>query len=191
MYNKEKRTGCQMKGRLYLKCIAIAIGLSCFAQVADAQFVGNPLIPKEGQVIIYTNDAKGGHHQVGTIAERDNISLARRQPGMLCTVMDDGTGKPKTYQLISTNADAELSKNTNWVLFNSGSSNQLIYGLIAPDGATGKTGDFYINTANGNLFGPKMEDNSWPVLLLQGAVSGVAGGDLTGTYPNPAIADSA
>jgi len=85
--------------------------------IADAQFVGNPLIPMEGKVIIYTNDAKGGHHQVATIAARDLISIARRQPGMLCTVMDDGTGKPKTYQLICADEPAALANNTNWVPF--------------------------------------------------------------------------
>lgn len=115
MYSRQQRAGS------YIRCTAAAIGLLFFApQFSFAQFVGNPLIPKPGEVIVYSNDAKGGHHQVATIADRDKISTARRQPGMLCTVMDDGTGKAKTYQLISTDVEAELIKNTNWVEFASG-----------------------------------------------------------------------
>lgn len=84
-----------------IRFMVLALSTWCFHPTdAKAQFVGNPLIPKEGKVIIYTNDAKGGHHQVATVADRNNISADRRQPGMLCTVMDDGTGKAKTFQLI-------------------------------------------------------------------------------------------
>lgn len=104
----------------YIRIAAIALILLA-PKVADAQFVGNPLIPKEGNVIIYTNDAKGGHHQVATIADRNKISSQRRQPGMLCTVMDDGTGKAKTFQLICADEAAALDNNANWVDFNTGS----------------------------------------------------------------------
>lgn len=115
MHIKQKRAG------YFIKCTVAAVSILLFApMVTNAQFVGNPLIPKADGVIIYTNDAKGGHHQVATIASRDSIILLRRQPGMLCTVMDDGTGKASTYQLISTNVPEELMKNTNWVAFNAG-----------------------------------------------------------------------
>jgi hypothetical protein len=177
-----------------IRFMVLALSTWCFHPTdAKAQFVGNPLIPKEGKVIVYTNDAKGGHHQVATIAERNNISIDRRQPGMLCTVMDDGSGKLKTFQLICKDVPAELNDNANWIAFSSGApaANNLIYGALVPDAVTGKTGDFFIHTASQTLYGPKQADNSWPVLLLQAAPTGLAAGDLTGTYPNPTIAEKA
>ena len=82
-----------------------------------AQFkMGNTLAPLSGSLypIIYSNDAKGGFHQVATIAELKAIPTLRRQEGMLCTVLDAGSGTPKTYQLIGGIMDA------NWVVFVSG-----------------------------------------------------------------------
>ncbi|WEK18235.1 MAG: hypothetical protein P0Y49_15700 [Candidatus Pedobacter colombiensis] len=178
-----------------IRFMVLALSAWCFHSTdVKAQFIGNPLIPKEGKVIIYTNDAKGGHHQVATVAERNNISADRRQPGMLCTVMDDGTGKAKTFQLICKDLPAELNDNNNWIAFSPGTpaaGNNLIYGAAVPDASTGKAGDFFIHTATQTLYGPKQADNSWPVLLLQGIPSGSAGGDLTGTYPNPSITEKA
>ena len=79
-----------------------------------AQFkMGNTLAPLSGSLypIIYSNDAKGGFHQVATIAERDAIPSLRRQQGMLCTVLDAGSGMPKTYQLLGG------ISNINWIEF--------------------------------------------------------------------------
>ncbi|WP_316750425.1 hypothetical protein [Pedobacter gandavensis] len=184
----------QKRRDYWIRCAMVAMGFVLFApKQGAAQFVGNPLIPVPGSVIIYTNDAKGGHHQVATLADRDRLSPLRRQPGMLCTVMDDGTGKTKTYQLICADVPVELENNTNWVLFAAAGSgaagNNLIYGAGIPVAATGKTGDFYVNTTDQTLFGPKKEDATWPALLVQGTPAGAAGGALTGTYPNPSIAE--
>jgi uncharacterized protein (TIGR02145 family) len=111
------------KGYINIRLVLI-IGISfIFASVSYSQFrMGNTLAPlKDNEYsIVYSNDVKGGHHQVATIAERDAIPMLRRQLGMLCTVLDDGIGNHKTYQLIGG-----LS-NTNWTEFlNSiGSGNQ-------------------------------------------------------------------
>lgn len=183
----------QKRRDYWIRCAMVALGFVLFApKQGAAQFVGNPLIPVPGSPIIYSNDAKGGHHQVPSLADRDRLSPLKRQPGMLCTVMDDGTGKTKTYQLICADVPVELENNANWVLFASGAGaagNNLIYGAGMPVAATGKTGDFYVNTTDQTLFGPKKEDATWPPLLLQGSPTGAAGGALTGTYPNPSIAE--
>ena len=79
-----------------------------------AQFsMGNTLAPLPGNFypIIYSNDAKGGFHQVATIAERNAIPALRRQLGMVCTVLDAGSGTPVTYQLLGGLLD------TNWSVF--------------------------------------------------------------------------
>jgi hypothetical protein len=77
--------------------------------------MGNTLAPISGNnyPIIFANDAKGGHHQVATIAARNAIPALRRIQGMLCTVLDAGSGTPVTYQLIGGILDV------NWVVFNS------------------------------------------------------------------------
>ncbi|TKC63649.1 hypothetical protein FBD94_04665 [Pedobacter hiemivivus] len=132
-----------------IRFMVLALSTWCFHPTdAKAQFVGNPLIPKEGKVIIYTNDAKGGHHQVATVAERNNISADRRQPGMLCTVMDDGTGKAKTFQLICKDLPAELSDNANWTDFaTSGTGGGGTIGSF--NGSRPITGEFYTNVNPG------------------------------------------
>jgi len=84
-----------------------------------AQFsMGNTLAPLAGNPypIVYSNDVMGGYHQVATIAARNAIPALRRQSGMLCTVLDAGSGTPKTYQLLGGILDV------NWVEFTSGSA---------------------------------------------------------------------
>ena len=91
------------------------IGLSS----SYAQFsMGNTLAPLPGSLypIIYSNDAKGGFHQVATIADRNAIPALRRQLGMICTVLDTGSGITVTYQLLGGLLDA------NWVKFAAGSA---------------------------------------------------------------------
>lgn len=98
-----------------LAFIVLCIGLShTYAQFS----MGNTLAPLTGSLypIIFANDAKGGHHQVADITARNAIPALRRIQGMLCTVLDAGSGTPKTYQLIGGIADA------NWVVFSPGSS---------------------------------------------------------------------
>ncbi|MBS9525895.1 hypothetical protein KI659_17880, partial [Litoribacter alkaliphilus] len=101
--------------------LLVVCSLDTFAQFEQ----GNTLVPLGASrwPIIYTNHAKGGHHQVTTIEERNQIPLLRRQAGMLVTVMDDGTGKYKTFQLISQDTTNELENNDNWVEFAPGGAN--------------------------------------------------------------------
>ena len=98
-----------------LAFIVLCIGLShSYAQF----YMGNSLAPLPGSLypIVFANDAKGGHHQVADIATRDLIPSLRRIQGMLCTVLDAGSGTPKTYQLLGG------ILNTNWVVFAPGGS---------------------------------------------------------------------
>jgi hypothetical protein len=59
--------------------------------------------------IVYSNEIKGGHHQVNNIIERNSISMDRRIEGMFCSIVSGTTGT--TYQLIGG------IDNTNWVEF--------------------------------------------------------------------------
>jgi len=100
--------------------ILLAISILFFGISSSyAQFkMGNTLTPLTGNLypIILSNDALGGLHQVATIAARNAIPALRRQQGMLCAVLDAGSGTPKTYQLIGGILDA------NWVEFTSGAT---------------------------------------------------------------------
>jgi len=105
-----------------------------------AQFsMGNTLAPLAGNPypIVYSNDVMGGYHQVATIAARNAIPALRRQAGMLCTVLDAGSGTPKTYQLLGGILDV------NWVEFASGTTSietdpivKAINGIVKSNGST-------------------------------------------------------
>jgi len=105
-----------------------------------AQFnMGNTLAPLAGNPypIAYSNDVMGGFHQAATIAARNAIPALRRQAGMLCTVLDAGSGTQKTYQLIGGILDA------NWVEFASGTTTieadpivKAINGVVKSNGST-------------------------------------------------------
>jgi len=68
-------------------------------------------------------EINGGHHQVETLVDRDNIMDSRRQWGMLCTVYKDATAANNaTYQLKYkyNNNSTTLMDNGNWVVFSGG-----------------------------------------------------------------------
>lgn len=58
---------------------------------------------------VYSNEVKGGHHQVNSIIDRNSIPMDRRMEGMFCSVVSGSTSE--TYQLIGG------IDNTDWVEF--------------------------------------------------------------------------
>lgn len=68
-------------------------------------------------------EINGGHHQVSTLNDRNNIMAQRRQWGMLCTVYGDPTAlNNATYQLKYGYSSTDSMDNANWVLFSAASS---------------------------------------------------------------------
>ncbi len=138
---------------------------------AFGQFpMGNTLAPLPGNKypIVFSNDIKGGHYQVADIDARDAIYTERRLEGMLCTVLNDGSGSMKTYQLVGGTA------NTDWQEFsvNATTTDVIKVGSLAPTPAV--SGDVYYNTTD-NQF-REYNGSAWVV------VSSVpTGGALPGT----------
>ena len=111
--------------RFLLKSFFVFLSISgVYAQQNTGTLVGAPIRPNDARDPIpsaYANEVLGGHHQVATIAERDSIISERRVEGMLCTVLDDGNGNPKTYQLLGG------ISNSDWVAFIGAGSGSLYY----------------------------------------------------------------
>jgi hypothetical protein len=111
--------------RFLLKSFFVFLSLSgVYAQQNTGTLVGAPIRPNDARDPIpsaFANEILGGHHQFATIGQRDSIMSERRVEGMLCTVLDDGNGNPKTYQLLGGTA------NTNWVAFIGAGSGSLFY----------------------------------------------------------------
>ncbi len=65
----------------------------------------------------FSNEIKGGLHNADTLTDRDNIIFERREWGMLCYAIEQGT----TYQLIYNRNSTNIMDNSNWGLFEAGS----------------------------------------------------------------------
>jgi len=81
----------------------------------------------------------GGHHEVDTFAERDNISELRRRVGMTCYVGESGL----TYQLVSG------ITNANWVIFGANVVSNVNNGLSLSGDTIQLGGDIIKNTLIG------------------------------------------
>jgi len=88
--------------------------------------VGSAIRPLDDAMQIasaFAFEINGGHHQVATITERNNIMVQRRQWGMLCTVYNDSTAANNaTYQLKYGYSSVNTMDNSNWVVFGGGVS---------------------------------------------------------------------
>ena len=90
--------------------------------------VGSAIRPLDDAMPIasaFAFEINGGHHQVATLVDRNNIMVQRRQWGMLCTVYNDATvANNATYQLKYgyNNGSTDTMDNANWVVFSGGSA---------------------------------------------------------------------
>jgi len=163
-----------MNRKLLIAILILFFGISS----SNAQFkMGNTLTPLTGNLypIILSNDAQGGLHQVATIAARNAIPALRRQQGMLCAVLDAGSGTPKTYQLIGGILDA------NWVEFTLGSATTVTTNanLTGPITSVGNTTSVASQTGTGSTF----VMSASPILTTPnlGTPTALVGTNITGT----------
>ena len=90
--------------------------------------VGSAIRPIDDAMPIasaFAFEINGGHHQVATLVDRNNIMVQRRQWGMLCTVYGDSTAANNaTYQLKYgyNNGSTNTMDNANWVVFSGGAA---------------------------------------------------------------------
>jgi len=104
-----------MNVKLYTILLFFMLGFVSVSYGQETHLTGTLKIhPWVNLPVINSNEALGGYYQVATIEEMNAIPVERRQQGMLCTVLDDGFGKQKTYQLTGG------IENKNWVVFTSG-----------------------------------------------------------------------
>jgi len=86
--------------------------------------VGSAIRPIDDAMPIasaFAFEINGGHHQVATLTDRNNIMVQRRQWGMLCTVYNDSTSTNNaTYQLKYGYSSTNTMDNSNWVVFSAG-----------------------------------------------------------------------
>lgn len=99
----------------------------------DGTLVGAAIRPINAIMPIasaFAFEINGGHHQLATLVDRDNIISQRRQWGMLCTVYNDVSNNA-TYQLTYgyNNNSTNIMDNANWAVFSGG---------LAANGGSGK-----------------------------------------------------
>ena len=80
-----------------------------------------PIRPNDSADLIPSaidNELKGTLHSCATLSDRNAIITARRSWGMLCVVTNDSTpSNNTTYQLSYGNVDADITNNSNWIVF--------------------------------------------------------------------------
>jgi hypothetical protein len=88
--------------------------------------------------------------------------------------------KNKTYyaRAVNINVNPITAPNTTTYWQAIGTvGNTLVSGTLAPTLAVGNTGDFYINTANKRLYGPKIS-SGWPITYISMVGPGLSIGDM-------------
>jgi hypothetical protein len=92
--------------------------------------VGAPIrinSPAEVYASAYATEIMGGLHVATASSDRNNIIEARRDWGMMCYVINEN----KTYQLTYGNVSTNLTDDSNWVEFTSGSGGGSVIHLDA------------------------------------------------------------
>jgi hypothetical protein len=108
-----------MKRSLFFGLLIFSVLFSAKAQQPSGTLVTSAIRPNDlsdNIATAFANEIRGGHHQVADTNARNAIFSSRRDTGMLCTVLDDGSGNPKTYQLIGG------VSNLHWTEFSGASS---------------------------------------------------------------------
>ena len=120
----------------------------------------------------YSSEVKGGLHTVNLSSDRDAIIYARRDWGMLCYVTSEST----MYQLQYGRVDTNINNNSNWVVFNSGSTSggntntdwlNPVISLSNIPPTSPNDGDRYLVTAGASGLWTGMTDNiaQWDSLI--------------------------
>jgi len=126
----------------------------------------------EGVLLYLSANQVSGLGVFNTVAERDSLHINLRVSPYVAYMCNDtklyvydgprqnAPGLPLSKQLVD---DEDWVDASNWVEIGdgAGSGASLLYGAGAPTAQTGSDGDFYIDTTNNYLYGPK-SGGSWP-----------------------------
>ena len=118
--------------------------------------------------VVYTNEARGGHHVYASLSQMYSIIADRRDFGMLATVYNDATASNnKTYQLKYGYSSTASTDNGNWQVFSPSGNNtnsEWINSVIARTNSipsSNNTGDRYLITGTFAGTSSTISENTW------------------------------